>query len=89
MWSPHATSQRAPSGQVRFVKLQGYDKLALEDRRKLTRDLIDKGAKVTPEEETELSVLLLMGLNLSEVQARDEVDLRARQAAQRKEYKIR
>lgn len=67
------------------MKLEGFDELALEDRRKLTRKLIDKGSKVTAREETELSVLLLMGIGLTEEGARKDVILRAQQAEHHKE----
>ena len=65
---------------------RGYDDLEFDDRRKLCRDLIDRGTQATPDEETELSVLLLMGLGMTETQARGDVRLRKRQnkAAKRK-----
>lgn len=59
---------------------RGYDDMELAQRRKLCRSLIDKGKDVTPDEERELSVLLLMGLGMSEVHARADIRHRAKQA---------
>ena len=59
--------------------MRGYDDMDIADRRKLCRSLIGNASKVTPEEEGELSVLLLMGTGLNERQARADVRLRKRQ----------
>jgi len=59
--------------------MRGYDDLELRERRKMCRALIRKGGKITPDEEREMSVLLLMGIGMSEAQARTDIRLRERQ----------
>jgi hypothetical protein len=56
-----------------YAKLQGFDKIPREDRRTRVRELIDKGAKLSVPETTELTVLLLMGLGMNEREARQDV----------------
>ncbi len=64
--------------------MRGYDDLELRERRKLCRALIRKGRKTTADEECEMTVLMLMGIGMTEAQARADVRLRERQVASAK-----
>lgn len=61
------------------AKLRGFDELDAKARRRKVRVLIDKGNDVSVSERADLDVLLLMGLGMTELEARQDVALRRRQ----------
>lgn len=60
--------------------MRGFDDLTREERRKLCRAIIEKGPRATGEEQETMTILMLMGLGMTEAEARRDVKLRTRQA---------